>query len=302
MTISGEETSYDFEILSADRSGNPWAEVVRKLRQDKTAMIGLLVFVIICLACVMAPLLTKWEYSSINTDYTLAPPSREHIMGTDNIGRDVFSRMLYGGRSTLRIAAGSSVIALIAGSALGLAAGYFGRGVDYIISPVLDVFAAVPILLLVIVFENALGWGQGNFMYAMAIAAVPQFARLVRASVLSIMESGYIEAARCLGIGHLKIIFKHILHNSAPPIIVRFTTCLAEAIVMCTIMGYIGIGVTPPKPEWGRIVFTGKAHFRLHPHLIIIPCIVIIVTIVSISLFGDGLRSALDPMDEVTAD
>ena len=149
--------------------------------------------------------------------------------------------------------------------------------------------------LLIIVAEATLGWGRGNFMYAMAIAAVPQFARLVRASVMNIKASEYIEAARALGVSHTGIIFRHVLHNIASPLIVRFASGVAEALLICSIMGYLGLGVNPPLPEWGSIAYIGRAFIRLNPLLMVFPCAAITVSVISLSLFSDGIRDALDP-------
>ena len=281
--------------LHTIKSGGAWSDTLRRLRKNKLAIICLIAFVLICLACVFAPIVTKWSYFTINPGARISPPSLEHLFGTDNLGRDMFARVLYGGRVTLRIALISTIIALAVGSIIGLVAGYFGGKVDLIVSPLLDIFAAVPVILLAIVFESMIGWGQGNFMYAIAIAAMPQFARLVRASVMSIMGSEYIEAARALGVSHIGVISRHVAHNVAPQLIVRFTIALAEALLTCTIMGYLSIGINPPTPEWGNIVYQAKSYMRVAPQLMVIPCSVISLCVVSISVFGDGLRDAMDP-------
>ena len=240
--------------LHALQHGGSWSDTFRRLSGNKLALLCLAVFLIICLLCAFAPVVTKWNYSAISIDARMLQPSPEHLLGTDNLGRDMFSRILYGGRVTLRITFTSTLIALVIGSIIGLAAGYFGGKVDFFISPVLDIFAAVPVILLAIVFEAMIGWGQGNFMYAIAIAAVPQFARLVRASVMSIVGSEYIEAARALGVSHLGVISRHVAHNVAPQLVVRFTTALAEALLTCTIMGYLSIGINPPTRSEERRV------------------------------------------------
>ncbi|MCL2125484.1 MAG: ABC transporter permease [Oscillospiraceae bacterium] len=281
----------------ASPAGNHWVEGLRRLGKNKVATICFFVFIIIFLACMFAPVITKWDYTTINKDFQLEPPSLNHLLGTDNLGRDVFSRLLYGGRITLRIAVTTAILAAALGCAIGLPAGYFGGRLDALVSPVLDLIGSIPVILLVIVTEFALGWGRGNFMYAMVIAAIPQFARLIRASVMNIIGREYIEAARALGVSHKMIMLRHIMHNIAPALIVRFTTGVAEALLTCTIMGYLGIGINPPTPEWGYIVFSTKSYIRRAPHLVVIPCVLIAVTVISLSLFGDGLRDALDPRD-----
>ena len=278
-------------------SHSHWVDFLWRLSKNKVAVTSFIVFLLICLACIFAPFITKWTYYEMNTDNVVQSPSATHILGTDNLGRDVYSRILYGGRMTLRITFMSTILALVVGSVLGLLAGYFGGWLDFIISPLLDVFASIPVLLLVIVCEAVLGWGRGNFMYALAVAAIPQFARLVRASVMNILGHEFIEAAHALGVSHFGIISRHILHNIAPPLIIRFTSALAEALLTCTIMGYLGIVVSPPTPEWGFMVFAARSYMRANPQLMIIPCAVIAICVLSISLFGDGLRDALDPKD-----
>ena len=276
-------------------SANPWAETLRRLFERKAATAGLIIFILICLACVMAPLLSKWDYSAIDPEHRLEAPSAGHILGTDNLGRDTFTRILYGGRSTLKIALLSTVLAAATGGVIGLAAGYFGKRTDFFLSHILDMLASIPVFLLIIIAEAALGWGRGNFMFAMAIAAIPQFARLVRASVMTVAECEYIEASRALGVSHTGIILRRILHNIAPPLIVRFTSGVAEALMLCTIMGYLGVGINPPAPEWGSLAYMGRNFIRLNPMLIVYPCAAIAVCVISLSLFGDGLRDALEP-------
>ena len=276
-------------------SDSLWSDIIRRLNRNKIAVAGLLIFVIICLACAMAPYLTKWQYYAINVDDRKSGPTLTHLLGTDNLGRDLFTRLLYGGRITLKITFVSTALAAVIGGIAGLAAGYIGKKADFIISPILDMLASIPVILLAIVAETVFGWGRGYFMYAIAIAAVPKFARIVRAAVLEIMGREYIEASRALGVSHAGIIFRHVLHNVAPPFIVRFTSCAAETLLTCTVMGYLGIGINPPTPEWGVIVQDAKAFSRTKPFMIIIPCIVITITVISISLFGDGLQDALDP-------
>jgi ABC-type dipeptide/oligopeptide/nickel transport system permease subunit len=282
-----------------EHPGGIWKDALRRFSRNRIAVICLAIFLIICIACALAPYLTKYNYATIDANIRLQKPSLAHLLGTDNLGRDLFTRILYGGRMTLRITFTATIIALLIGSVIGLAAGNFGGRVDFIISPVLDILAAIPVILLALVFEAMLSWGNGNFMYAIAIAAIPQFARLIRVSVISIMGSEFIEAARALGVGHLGIIFRHIVHNVAPALIVRFTSALAEAMLTCTVLGYLGIGINAPTPEWGNIVYLSKNFMRLAPQLMIIPCAVISLTVISISLLGDGLRDAMDPRGEL---
>jgi len=272
-----------------------WAEGLRRFRKNKGAAAGLVVFLLICAACLFAPLLTRYTYTEINVQNHFSNPSLQHIFGTDNLGRDLFTRILYGGRTTLRISLLAAFLAAAAGSVIGLTAGYFGGRVDFYISRFVDMAAAIPAFLLAIVTEIALGWGKGNFLYAVAISATPQFARLVRASVMSVMSSEYIEAARALGVGHLRIIAGHVLPNTASPILVNLTGAIADAILTCTILGYLGIGINPPAPEWGSLVYAAKDSMLGKPMMMVFPALAVTSCIIAVNFFGAGLRDAFDP-------
>ena len=274
-----------------------WKESFRRLLKNKSAVIGLLVFLVICLSCICAPLLTRYDYFTTSTSEANMLPTAKHIFGTDRLGRDLFSRVLYGGRITLRAALVSTLLASAAGAVIGLVSGYFGRSTDFILTRLIDMLAAIPSLLLIVVVEIALGWGKGHFMYAMAISAVPQFARLVRASVMNVMGQEYIEASRALGLRHSGIILKHVLHNVLSPLLVQMTTGVAEAILNCTILGYLSIGINPPTPEWGALAYSGKSFMISSPHVAFFPCLAIVLSVISVNFFGNGLRDALDPRE-----
>lgn len=291
-----DETSAEQSSGSAQYY-NPRADAFRRLTRNKAAVVSFFVFCILALACILAPLLSKYEYSAINVDAVRSKPSAAHILGTDQLGRDLFTRILYGGRVTLRIAFVSAILAAVVGSVIGLVSGYFGKKTDFFLSHILDMIASIPVYLLVIVAEAAIGWSKGNFMYALALAAVPQFARLVRASTIRTMGYEYIEAARALGVSHTKIIFRHVLRSVAPQLIVRFTSGVAESLLICTVIGYLGIGINPPMPEWGVLAYIGRAYIRSSPYMMGFPCAAITISVISLSLFGDGLRDALDPRE-----
>jgi len=273
---------------------NAFYIVIKRLMKNKVAMLGLVVFLLICFSCILSPLLTKWDYYSINAEHLRESPSLDHPFGTDSFGRDVLTRMLYGGRITLRIAFASTIIAACAGTFAGVISGYFGKYADLIVSPVLDILDSVPVVVLALVFEAVFGWGRGYFMYAIAIASIPKFTQVVRGSVINAMENTFIEAARALGVSHFSIIYRHVLHNMISPLIVRFTIGVTEAILTCTIMGYLSIGISPPTPEWGAMVYSSSVYVLTNPIMLIIPCTVIAVSVISLSFFCDGLRDALN--------
>ena len=278
-------------------SHGAYAEGFRRLRKNKIAVISLIIFLLICLACIFAPFLTKWDYTFIDASEMRQPPSSEHILGTDSLGRDLYTRLLYGGRTTLKIALVSTALAAVFGGTIGIAAGYWGGSADLIIIELLDMMATLPVFILIIIVESILGWGRGYFMYALAIAATPQFARITRDTVMDVMGCEYIEASMALGSGHLSIIFHHVLHNIAPSLITRCASGVTDALLYCTIMGYLGIGINPPTPEWGALALIGKLYMRSNPHMMVITCAVIIICVLSVSLFSDGLRDALDPKE-----
>lgn len=280
-------------------NGNPWASGFRRLWRNRAAMIGLSVFLFICLACILLPSRLKWDYFKPVFSDSLKLPSLEHLFGTNVLGRDMLSGVLYGGRNTLRIALSATFLAMITGSAVGLITGYFGGRIDFIISRVVDLISSIPVILLALAVEYTLGWGKGRFGYAIAIAAAPQFTRLVRASVLGIVQCEYIEAARALGVGHFGVIRRHVLRNVAIPVVVHFSSCFSEAILTCTILGYLVIGINPPMPEWGALVFRGKEYIFTKTYLTIFPSLAIIASIISLNFFSNGLRDALDPRESV---
>lgn len=285
--------------ISPQTSPNLWREAWRRLCKNKIAIVSLAIFSVICISCIAAPFLTEWEYSNINMDSLHEGPSLEHPFGTDNLGRDLLSRMLYGGRATLRISFTAVIISVVVGGIVGIACGFFGGVFDIIVMRIVDAVAAIPTIIMAIVVECALGFGVGNYMYAMAIALMPPFVRLIRTSVMTVMSFEYIEAAHALGVGNFKIILRHVIPNIVAPALIHISNTAAEAILMCTIIGYIGIGISPPKPEWGALVAYGYNSLRAYPHIALIPCVAVMLCVLSLNLLGNGLRDALDPrMDD----
>ena len=278
-------------------NGNTWASGFGRLWRNKASMAGLGLFLFICLACILLPDRLKWNYFEPVFSDSLKLPGPEHIFGTNVLGRDMLSGVLYGGRNTLRIAASATFFAAVTGSVLGLVTGYFSGRTDFIISRLVDLVSSIPVILLALAVEYALGWGKGRFGYAIAISAAPQFVRLVRASVQSIMGREYIEAARALGVGHFGIIRRHVLRNIATPVIIHLTNCFSEAILTCTILGYLVIGINPPTPEWGALVYRGKEYIFTKTYLTVFPALAIMACIISLNFFSNGLRDALDPRE-----
>ncbi len=276
-----------------NRSNSFWRKAVERFLHDVPAMIGLVLLVLIISLCLAAPLLTSQDPALIDVSSRYQPPNAEHILGTDRMGRDMFSRLLYGGRETLKITFSAMILALIAGGAIGIAAGVFGGAADLLILRVIDALAAIPMLLLSIVIEFLFGFGLGYFRYAVALSLVPPLVRLLRPLVRGVMQSEYAEAARALGVKRPEMVVRHVLPNVAAPVLIYASNTAAEAMLACTIMGYIGLGINPPLPEWGQMVAQGYLTLTTSPHVILVPCAAVMLCVLSFNLVGNGLRDAL---------
>ena len=270
-------------------------ETWRRLRRQRLAMVGggilfLLLFVALC-----APVLAPHDPMEQNLYARLQPPSLDHPLGTDDFGRDIFSRMIYGSRISLRIGAASITAALLVGTLLGLWAGYWGGWVDTLIMRCMDLLLAFPSILLAIAIVAVVGPGIDNAIMAVSVVLIPQFARLVRSSVLTVRETAYIEAARALGAGPMRILFFGILPNCTAPIIVQTTLGLGTAILDAAGLSFLGLGAQPPMPEWGAMLAGGRELLFEAPWVMTFPGLAIFIVVLAINLFGDGLRDALDP-------
>jgi peptide/nickel transport system permease protein len=272
-------------------------EIGIRMRRNKLAMIGLVIVILLVLAAVFADVIADYDTVVIkqNVAIRLQGPSAAHWFGTDEFGRDIFARIVHGARISLMVGLVAVSIALALGGTLGAIAGYFGGAVDNIIMRIMDIFLSIPILLLAIMIVSALGSSMLNLMIAIGISSMPTFARVTRASVLSVKDQDYIEAARAIGATNRKIILRHILPNCLAPIIVQATLRVATAILSTASLSFIGLGIQPPAPEWGAMLSSGRSYIRDAPHIVVIPGLVIMITILALNLLGDGLRDALDP-------
>lgn len=270
--------------------------ILRRFLKNRMAVIGLIVFTI--LICIM--LFSNWivpieKCYEQNLTNKLKPPSATHIMGTDEMGRDVFARIVHGSKRSISIGIIVTLIAASLGIVLGAISGYFGGKIDMIIMRLSDVLMSIPYILFCITVITALGLGMGSLIVAMCIAITPSYARIVRASVLSLKGVEYIEAATATGCKAPRIIFRHIIPNVIGPIIVKGTVGTASVILGAASLSFIGLGFQPPSPEWGTMMSTARTYMRVAPHLIVIPGLFIMITTLSLNLMGDGLRDALDP-------
>ncbi|MFP4152797.1 MAG: ABC transporter permease [Alkalispirochaeta sp.] len=270
-------------------------EVMRHLVRNRGAVIGLAIIGIFVLAAIFAPVLTTHDPTDTSLANRLTPAGGEHILGTDELGRDLFSRMLYGARISLGIGIISVAIGIGIGVPIGAISGYYGGTFDIIMQRFIDIMIAFPGILLAIVVVTVLGVGVENVMIATGVASVPIYARLVRGSVLAAKEQSYVAAARAAGIGDFSIIFRHILPNTMAPIIVQSTFQIATSILWAAGLGFLGLGAQAPTPEWGAILSNGREYIRTAHHLTTFPGLAILLMVLGFNLVGDGLRDALDP-------
>ncbi len=284
-------------IKSKYKKQNRTLDLWKQLSKNKTAVIGLVIIVIFILLAVFSGFIYdyKEDITKQNIPDRLKAPSSEHWFGTDDKGRDVLARVVYGSRISLTVGMAAVAIALTIGGILGAIAGYFGGILDNIVMRIMDIFLAIPGTLFAITIVAALGKSTTNLIIALSIATVPRFARILRSSVLTVRDKEYIEAARAIGASDFRIITQHVVPNSLAPVIVQ--TTLSVAVIILTIAGlsFLGLGVSPPTPEWGAMLSEGKTFIRNQAYLSFFPGLAIMITILALNLLGDGLRDALDP-------
>lgn len=269
--------------------------VVMRLWKNKAAVLGFFVVVFLVMLCVLAPYIAPYSPLKLNIPERLQPPSLNHILGTDQFGRDILSRLLYGGRLSLGVGIISVVLGLVPGVILGLASGFLRGNVDAVIMRGVDIMMALPSILLALLIVTVLGPGLINTMIAVGIGGIPSMIRLVRGKVLSIRETEYIEAARSIGANDWRIMIRHILPNCAAPIIVVATLRLPSAIIMAASLSFIGLGAQAPTPEWGAMLASGRHFLTTSWWICTFPGVAIFLAVLGLNMFGDGLRDALDP-------
>ncbi len=277
------------------RKQSQFSMVMGRLMKNRIAVIGLVLLVLIILSAVFAPILSPYSPTEMDYANMLATPSWQHPFGTDALGRDMLSRVLYGGRDSLLLGFSATVFGSVLGTVLGLIIGYAGGRTDMLMMRLVDIIAAIPGMLLAIVISTALGSGFWNTVLAMSVGGIPATIRQVRALCLKEREMEYIEAAKASNCSELKIMFKHLLPNIVSMLIVGVTMGIGVSIMGAAGLSYIGLGIQPPEPEWGAMLADGRSMILLYPHLMLFPGIAIALTVLAVNLFGDGLRDALDP-------
>lgn len=294
MTTSKKQAP---DTAPVKKQRSQWAEVWHRLKKNKGAMVGLTIVVILIFIALFSGVFLDYETDviGVNTAERLQPPSAQHIMGTDEYGRDIFCRILYGTKYSLSVGVVAVIIALLIGVTLGAVAGYAGGPTEEVIMRVTDIFSSVPNMLMALVVVAALGQSMFNLMLAIGITSVPQFVRITRAAVLTVKTQEYVEAARAIGLRSYRIIFSHILPNCLSPIIVQTTLRVASAIISASSLSFLGLGIPAPNPEWGAMLSAGRRFIRDYSYMTLFPGLAIMITVLSLNLVGDGLRDALDP-------
>jgi peptide/nickel transport system permease protein len=260
----------------------------------KSAGLGALILCLLLVAAAGASALAPYDPAAQDLDNRYLPPSRAHVMGTDPFGRDIFSRIIWGARISLAVGVVVVLIATAVGTLAGVAAGYLGGKVDRAVTFFVDMLMAFPLLLVAIAILAVFGAGLFNVMLAIGVGSVPMFARVTRAETRTIRDRDYVTAARSIGATHLRIVVKHILPNIAASLIVLATTRVGTAILTESSLSFLGLGIRPPTPSWGIMVAEGRAYLEQAPWVALFPGVVVMITLLSFNLFGDGLRDALD--------
>lgn len=279
------------------KSRSLWQEAFRRLLKNKGAIIGMLFLVILVVAAILSGFIFDYDKVVIGQDISnrLQWPSMQHIFGTDDLGRDIFVRILYGARYSLIIGCGSVAIGLLLGVILGSLAGYYGGAVDQVVMRATDILYAIPNIMIAVVIVSLLGASTLNLLLALCVTCATSFARIARASVMTLRDQEYIEAAQAMGLPTWKIILKHVLPNTLAPIIVQVTLLIGTTIIAASSLSFLGIGVPSPAPEWGAMLSAGRSYIRTSSYICIIPGLAIMFTVLALNLLGDGLRDALDP-------
>lgn len=279
------------ELLHVSGARRAWYE----FRRNRFALLGTVFIIFIALMAILAPVVSTHDPYRQSIRKRMKPPSAEHWMGTDELGRDFYSRLTYGARVSLFVGIVGTAAGVFCGTIIGLISGFFGGQTDTLVMRVIDVMYAFPGIVLAILVVAVMGPSLFNLIIVLAIWATPTLSRIVRGNVLSLKEQDYVQAAQALGAGRLRIMVQHLLPNTLAPIIVYATLGVAGAILTTAALGFLGLGVQPPQAEWGNMLSNGRQYLRKAPLLMIFPGALISMTVISINLIGDALRDALDP-------
>lgn len=273
----------------------PAYESWKRFKRNPTALIGLAVVCLLILVAIFAPLIAPYDYQVQDFMAMMQKPSAAHLFGTDQFGRDIFSRCIYGARYSLIIALFCTIAAFFSGGLLGIIAGYFGGKVDTVIMRIMDIFQAIPMIMMAMCIVAVLGNGIPQLVAAIMFASMPTMARNNRAAILRVRGNDYIESSEAIGVNQFQMIVKHMIPNAVGVMIIYFVGFLAVSIMMMSSMSYIGVGLAAPTPEWGLILNDGKSYLTSAPYMMLFPALMIMITCFAFNLMGDGLRDAFDP-------
>jgi peptide/nickel transport system permease protein len=279
------------------KKSSPGREAWKRLRRNKLAIAGMIILIILILTAIFADVIAPYGIDQQMLRNRLQKPSftSGHLMGTDDFGRDVFSRVVYGARISLPIGLICVFLAFALGGTLGAIAAFYGGRIDNVIMRFMDIFQSIPPMLMAIAIAASLGNGVLNLVLAISISTMPARSRIVRASILTVKRNDYIESARAIGASSRRQLLKYMLPNAIGPILTSFTFSVATAILTVSSLSYIGLGISPPTPEWGCMLSASKELIRTAPYTLLFPGLMIMITVLALNLFGDGLRDALDP-------
>ncbi|MCD7955756.1 MAG: ABC transporter permease [Lachnospiraceae bacterium] len=274
---------------------NPLLDFAGRMTKSFSAKLGVILFVVIVVFCLIGPFFSPYGVNDVDLLNMYAGPSAQHILGCDALGRDMITRLMYGGRYSLALGISASLFGAFVGVVIGSVGGYFGGLTETLIMRLMDVWSALPGTLLCILISSAMGSGFFATVIALTVGGVPGTVRMIRGQILTERSKEYIEAAQSINCSSLVIMFKHLLPNVIQPIIVTTTMGIGSTMIMAASLSYIGLGIQPPSPEWGAMLSDGRSYIRTNPHLLLVPGIAIALTVFAINLMGDGIRDALDP-------
>lgn len=277
------------------RKESNFTAILKRLAKNKLAMFGGIIFLILCLMAIFAPLIAPYDYAAVDPALKYASPSLQHLFGCDQHGRDIFSRVVYGSRWSLTLGLSAALVSLIGGSIIGVIAGYFGGWVDSLVMRIIDIVQSIPNILLTIVLATALGNSFFNTVLAMSLSNMWGTVRLIRGQAMRVRTEQYTEAAVATNNPSLRVVLKYVLPNSIQPVIINTCMSIGATIALASSLSFIGLGIQPPLPEWGAMLNDSRNFMRYYPMMMVAPGLMITLTVLSISLLGDGLRDAMDP-------
>ncbi len=281
--------------MARNRKQSLYVLTLIRLCHSRLAIVGFVTLFVITVLCLLAPVIAPEGLEMMDLVNSNQGPSWHHLFGTDDMGRDIFTRVLYGGRYSLSLGIAGALLSVIVGVVFGVYAGYFGKRTDSIIMRATDVLQAIPGILIAILIATVLGSGFVNTVIALTVGGVPVAIRITRGQILSERSKEYLEAAESINCSKMRIMFMEVLPNTLSPLIVHTSLAVGGTIMVASALSFIGLGVQPPTPEWGAMLTAGRNFIRNYPHIALFPGLAIVITVLAVNLFGDGLRDALDP-------